>query len=291
MKGILLAGGSGTRMYPLTHSLSKQLLPVYDKPMVYYPLSTLMLLGIREVLIITTPRDQPAFKATLGDGSQWGMKLTFVEQSAPRGLADAFIVGEQFIDGDQVCLILGDNLFYGHGLTEVLREAQQVTTGARIFGYYVKDPTQYGVVELARDGKVLGLEEKPAKPKSNYAVPGIYFYDEQVVPLAKALKPSTRGELEITDLNRVYLERGQLHLSIMTRGLAWLDTGSPDSLLQASNFIQTVENKQGLKIGCPEEIAYRMGFIDAGQIASLGKNLEKTEYGQYLLQLAKENRA
>jgi glucose-1-phosphate thymidylyltransferase len=290
MKGILLAGGSGTRMYPLTHSLSKQLLPVYDKPMIYYPLSTLMLLGIREILIITTPRDQPAFMTTLGDGSRWGVKLTYVEQTAPRGLADAFLVGERFIDGDQVCLILGDNLFYGHGLTEVLREAQQVKTGARIFGYYVKDPTQYGVVELSRDGKVLGLEEKPTKPKSNYAVPGIYFYDEQVVGLAKALKPSARGELEITDLNRVYLERGQLHFSIMTRGLAWLDTGSPDSLLQASNFIQTVENKQGLKIGCPEEIAYRMGFIDAQQIAALGTNLEKTEYGQYLLQLAKENR-
>ncbi|HTL32213.1 MAG TPA: glucose-1-phosphate thymidylyltransferase RfbA [Kofleriaceae bacterium] len=290
MKGIMLAGGSGTRMYPLTHSLSKQLLPVYDKPMVYYPLSTLMLLGIREVLIITTPRDLPAFRATLGDGSQWGMKLSFVEQTAPRGLADAFLVGEQFIAGDQVCLILGDNLFYGHGLTEVLREAQQVKTGARIFGYYVKDPTQYGVAELSRDGKVLGLEEKPAKPKSNYAIPGIYFYDEQVVGLAKALEPSARGELEITDLNRVYLEKGQLHLQIMTRGLAWLDTGSPDSLLQASNFIQTVEGKQGLKIGCPEEIAYRMGFIDVGALAALGTKLEKTEYGQYLLALAREQR-
>jgi glucose-1-phosphate thymidylyltransferase len=286
----MLAGGSGTRMYPLTHSLSKQLLPVYDKPMVYYPLSTLMLLGIREVLIITTPRDLPAFRATLGDGSQWGMKLSFVEQTAPRGLADAFLVGEQFIAGDQVCLILGDNLFYGHGLTEVLREAQQVKTGARIFGYYVKDPTQYGVAELSRDGKVLGLEEKPAKPKSNYAIPGIYFYDEQVVGLAKALEPSARGELEITDLNRVYLEKGQLHLQIMTRGLAWLDTGSPDSLLQASNFIQTVEGKQGLKIGCPEEIAYRMGFIDVGALAALGTKLEKTEYGQYLLALAREQR-
>jgi glucose-1-phosphate thymidylyltransferase len=288
MKGIILAGGSGTRLYPLTRGLSKQLLPVYDKPMIYYPLSTLMLIGIRDILLITTPRDRPAFESTLGDGAHWGIKLTYIEQTAPRGLADAFRLGASFIDGEPCSLILGDNLFYGHGLTELLQEAARIETGARIFGYYVKDPTQYGVVEMGRDGKVISLEEKPAKPKSNFAVPGIYFYDRDVVQIAHDLKPSARGELEITDLNRVYLERGKLMCSILTRGLAWLDTGSPDSLLQASNFIQTVEVRQGLKIGCPEEIAYRMGFINGSQLEALGQSLSTTEYGRYLLQLAAE---
>ena len=291
MKGIILAGGSGTRLYPLTRGLSKQLLPVYDKPMIYYPLSTLMLIGIREILVITTPRDRRAFEETLGDGMQWGIKLTYVEQSAPRGLADAFLVGEEFIAGEKVCLILGDNLFYGHGLTEVLQEAAREVAGAHIFGYYVKDPTQYGVVELSPAGEVLSLEEKPAKPKSSYAVPGLYFYGEDVSSLARSLKPSARGEIEITDLNRLYLEQKRLRIAVMTRGLAWLDTGSPDSLLQASNFIQTVETRQGLKIGCPEEIAYRMGFISGADLAALGKKLEKTEYGQYLIHLATESRA
>ncbi len=290
MKGIILAGGSGTRLYPLTRAISKQLLPVYDKPMIYYPLSTLMLIGIREILVITTPRDRRAFEETLADGSQWGLSLTFVEQSAPRGLADAFLVGEQFIAGDRVCLILGDNLFYGHGLTEVLAQAAASFDGAHIFGYYVKDPTQYGVVEFTDDGRVTSLEEKPVRPRSNYAVPGIYFYDEHVVERAKALAPSPRGELEITDLNRAYLRDEKLRLSILTRGLAWLDTGSPDSLQQASNFIQTVETRQGLKVGCPEEIAYRMGFIDTAALIALGTKLEKTEYGQYLLALANETR-
>jgi glucose-1-phosphate thymidylyltransferase len=291
MKGIILAGGSGTRLYPLTRGLSKQLLPVYDKPMIYYPLSTLMLIGIRDILVITTPRDRRAFEDTLGDGTQWGIRLTYVEQTAPRGLADAFLVGESFIAGDKVCLILGDNLFYGHGLTEVLQEAAREVVGAHIFGYYVKDPTQYGVVELSPKGDVLSIEEKPTKPKSSFAVPGLYFYGSDVSALARTLKPSARGEIEITDLNRLYLQQNRLRLAVMTRGLAWLDTGSPDSLLQASNFIQTVETRQGLKIGCPEEIAYRMGFITVGALAELGATLEKTEYGQYLLQLARDSRA
>ena len=288
MRGIILAGGAGTRLYPLTRGISKQLLPVYDKPMIYYPLSTLMLIGIREILMITTPRDRRAFEDTLGDGRQWGIQLSYVEQTAPRGLADAFLVGADFIGNEKVCLILGDNLFYGHGLTEVLQQAASTFSGAHIFGYYVKDPTQYGVVELGPNGTVLSIEEKPAKPKSNYAVPGLYFYDNDVVSHARALEPSARGELEITDLNRVYLEQRRLRLSIMTRGLAWLDTGSPDSLMQASNFIQTVENRQGLKVGCPEEIAFRMGFIDGTALAELGRSLDKTEYGQYLLALARE---
>jgi glucose-1-phosphate thymidylyltransferase len=288
MKGIILAGGSGTRLYPLTRGLSKQLLPVYDKPMIYYPLSTLMLAGIQDVLIITTPRDRAAFEATLGNGKQWGMSFTFVEQTAPRGLADAFILGADFVGQDNVCLVLGDNLFYGHGLTGVLESAANIEKGARIFGYYVKDPTQYGVVEFAADGKVVSLEEKPKQPKSNYAVPGLYFYDSSVVSIAKSIKPSARGEIEITDVNRVYLERGDLMLSVMGRGIAWLDTGSPDSLLQASSFIQTVETRQGLKIGCPEEIAYRQGFIDKSALRELGRALEKTEYGVYLLDLANE---
>ena len=289
MKGIILAGGSGTRLYPLTRGLSKQLLPVYDKPMIYYPLSTLMLGGIRDVLVITTPRDRAAFEATLGNGKQWGMTLTFVEQTAPRGLADAFVLGADFIGKEKVCLVLGDNLFYGDGLTHVLEDAAKLQKGAHVFGYYVKDPTQYGVVEFTDDGKVVSLEEKPAKPKSSYAVPGLYFYDNDVVAIAKSIKPSARGEIEITDVNRVYLERGELRLSVMGRGMAWLDTGSPDSLLQASNFIQTVETRQGLKIGCPEEIAYRRGFIDAARLRELGIALGKTEYGMYLLELADDD--
>jgi glucose-1-phosphate thymidylyltransferase len=288
MKGIILAGGSGTRLYPLTRGLSKQLLPVYDKPMIYYPLSTLMLAGIREVLIITTPRDQSAFKATLGDGTNWGMKLTFIEQTAPRGLADAFILGEEFLAGGPSCLVLGDNLFYGAGLPAILENAALTKKGAHIFGYYVKNPTEYGVVAFTADKKAVSLEEKPKEPKSNYAVPGLYFYDKDVSAIAKAVKPSARGEIEITDVNRAYLERGDLALTLFGRGTAWLDTGSPDSLLQASNFIQTVETRQGLKIGCPEEIAYRKGFIDKAQLAALGKALEKTEYGRYLLDLSDE---
>ncbi|MBX3203388.1 MAG: glucose-1-phosphate thymidylyltransferase RfbA [Labilithrix sp.] len=293
MKGIILAGGSGTRLYPLTLTVSKQLLPVYDKPMIYYPLSTLMLAGIREILVITTPRDRRAFEEMLGDGSKWGIQLRYVEQLTPRGLADAFILGADFIGGDTVSLVLGDNLFYGTGFVERIEEAAQLTEGARIFGYYVKEPSQYGVVEFTRErdgevGKVVSLEEKPRAPKSSYAVPGLYFYDNEVVEIAKAVKPSARGEIEITDVNRTYMERGKLTLSILGRGTAWLDTGSPDSLLQASTFIQTVEARQGLKIGCPEEIAFRKGFIDATELAALGRSLGKTEYGAYLLQLAAE---
>ncbi|OJY26119.1 MAG: glucose-1-phosphate thymidylyltransferase [Myxococcales bacterium 68-20] len=293
MKGIVLAGGSGTRLYPLTRGISKQLLPIYDKPMIYYPLSTLMLAGIRDILVITTPRDRSAFEEMLGDGAKWGINLTFVEQTAPRGLADAFVLGADFVGSDTVCLVLGDNLFYGTGFVERIEDASRLTDGARIFGYYVKDPTQYGVVEFERGdkiGKVLSIEEKPVKPKSNYAVPGLYFYDNEVVSIAKSIKPSARGEVEITDVNRVYLERGKLTLSILGRGTAWLDTGSPDSLLQASTFIQTVETRQGLKIGCPEEIAFRKGFIDASALAALGRSLDKTEYGAYLLQLADDGR-
>jgi len=290
MKGIILAGGSGTRLYPLTRTVSKQLLPVYDKPMIYYPLSTLMLAGIRDVLVITTPRDRAAFEDTLGDGSQWGMRFTFAAQSAPRGLADAFLVGESFVGDGPSCLVLGDNVFYGAGLPQFLENAARLTTGARIFGYYVKDPTQYGVVEFTRDLKVTSLEEKPVKPRSSYAVPGLYFYDKDVVAIAKTIKPSARGELEITDVNRVYMERGELALTLFGRGTAWLDTGSPDSLLQASHFIQTVETRQGLKIGCPEEIAFRKGFIDAAQLEAIGRTLAKTEYGQYLIALAAESR-
>jgi glucose-1-phosphate thymidylyltransferase len=288
VKGIILAGGSGTRLYPLTQGVSKQLLPVYDKPMIYYSLSTLMLAGIRDVLVITTPRDRRAFEATLGDGHRWGMTFTFLEQRTPRGLADAFILGEDFVGGEPSCLVLGDNLFYGSGLQSVLEEAATTTTGARIFGYYVKNPTEYGVVEFDKNDRVLSIEEKPKQPKSNYAIPGLYFYDREVCAIAKTIRPSPRGELEITDINRVYMERGSLKLSLFGRGTAWLDTGSPDSLLQASSFIQTVETRQGLKIGCPEEIAYRRGFIDLAQLKVLGRELDKTAYGRYLLDLADE---
>ena len=288
MKGIILAGGAGTRLYPMTRGVSKQLLPVYDKPMIYYPLSTLMLGGIRDILLITTPRDRRAFEDTLGDGKQWGIELTYVEQTAPRGLAEAFILGADFIGSDKVALVLGDNLFYGMGLTALFENAASLESGARIFGYYVKDPTEYGVVEFTSDGTVISLEEKPKHPKSNYAIPGIYFYDNRVIEIARSIKPSPRGELEITDVNRAYLERGELKLSVLGRGTAWLDTGSPDSLLQASHFIQTVETRQGLKIGCLEEIAYRKGFIDLAALAALGRSLDKTEYGRYVVQLASE---
>ena len=288
MKGIVLAGGAGTRLYPMTRAVSKQLLSVYDKPMIYYPLSTLMLGGIQDILLICTPRDRPAFESTLGDGSDFGIHLSYAVQSAPRGLADAFIVGEHFIGNDTVSLVLGDNLFYGMGLTSLFESAARLESGALIFGYYVKDPTQFGVVEFDKSGKVLSLEEKPAQPRSHYAVPGLYFYDNKVVSIAKQLKPSPRGELEITDLNRAYMEAGTLRLSVFGRGTAWLDTGSPDALLQASNFIQTVETRQGLKIGCLEEIAYRKGFIDLDRLHAAGTTLGKTEYGQYLLALAAE---
>jgi glucose-1-phosphate thymidylyltransferase len=287
MKAIILAGGAGTRLYPMTRGVSKQLLAIYDKPMIYYPLSTVMLAGIKEVLMICTPRDRAAYEATLGDGRDFGIRLTYTEQSAPRGLAEAFILGADFIGKDPVCLALGDNLFYG-GFTALLEDCAKLTSGAQIFGYYVKDPTQYGVVEFAPDGRVLSLEEKPAKPKSHYAVPGLYFYDNTVIEIARNLKPSPRGELEITDVNRAYLEAGTLRVSIFGRGTAWLDTGSPDGMLQASNFIQTVEARQGLKIGCLEEIAFRKGFIDLAGLKAAGHALEKTEYGQYLLALARE---
>jgi len=290
VKGIVLAGGAGTRLYPMTRAVSKQLLAVYDKPLIYYPLSTLMLGGIQDILLICTPRDRPAFEATLGDGRDFGIRLTYAEQTAPRGLAEAFLIGEAFIGHDTVCLVLGDNLFYGMGLTALLQASTALTSGARIFGYYVKDPTQYGVVEFTPEGRVVSLEEKPAKPRSHYAVPGLYFYDNRVISIAKHLQPSPRGELEITDVNRAYLEAGTLTLSVFGRGTAWLDTGSPDTMLQASNFIQTVEARQGLKIGCLEEIAFRRGFIDLEALRAAGRALEKTEYGQYLLALANEQR-
>jgi len=288
MKGIVLAGGAGTRLYPMTHGVSKQLLPVYDKPMIYYPLSTLMLGGIRDILLICTPRDRAAFEATLGDGSRFGVRLTYAVQDKPRGLADAFIVGESFIGADSVCLVLGDNLFYGVGLRQVFEESTRLTSGAVIFGYYVKDPKEFGVVEFAPDGRALSLEEKPARPRSHYAVPGLYYYDNSVISIAKELKPSARGEIEITDVNRTYLDAGTLTVKVLGRGTAWLDTGSPDGMLQASNFIQTVEARQGLKIGCLEEIAFRKGFIDRDQLRAGGTALSKTEYGQYLLMLADE---
>jgi glucose-1-phosphate thymidylyltransferase len=288
VKGIVLAGGAGTRLYPMTRAVSKQLLAVYDKPMIYYPLSTLMLGGIRDILLICAPRDRDAFEATLGDGANFGIRIQYAVQPEPRGIAEAFLIGADFIAGEPVALVLGDNLFYGMGLTERFETAARLSSGAMIFGYYVKDPSQYGVVEFTPTGEVLSLEEKPARPRSHYAVPGLYFYDAEVVSIARRLRPSARGELEITDVNRVYLEAGKLRLTVLGRGTAWLDTGSPDALLQASNFIQTVETRQGLKIGCLEEIAYRRGFIDAATLGTVARALEKTEYGQYLLALAAE---
>jgi glucose-1-phosphate thymidylyltransferase len=287
-KGIILAGGSGTRLHPLTIPISKQLIPVYDKPMIYYPLSVLMLAGISEVLVITTPHDQPLFQRLLGTGAQWGMDIQYAVQPSPDGLAQAFIIGEEFIGDDNVCLILGDNLYYGEGLFDMLDRAAQYDTGATVFGYYVKDPERYGVVGFDKTGKATSLEEKPKTPRSNYAVTGLYFYDNDVVSIAKAIEPSPRGELEITDVNKVYMLRGDLRVEIMGRGMAWLDTGTHDSLLAASNFVQVVEERQGLKICCPEEIAYRKGFITADQLRELALPLAKNQYGQYLLNLLKQ---
>lgn len=284
-KGIILAGGSGTRLYPITKGVSKQLLPVYDKPMIYYPLSVLMLAGIREVLIINTPHEQAMFKALLGDGSQWGMRFEYVAQPSPDGLAQALILGRDFLDGAPSCLVLGDNIFHGSGFTELLKRADARETGATVFGYWVKDAKAYGVAEFDAAGRVVGLEEKPAQPKSNYAVTGLYFYDGRAPEFAAALQPSPRGELEITDLNRRYLEDGSLHLEKMGRGYAWLDTGTHESLLQAGNFIETIEQRQGLRVACPEEIAYFQGWIDAAQLEALAAPLSKNGYGQYLRSL------
>ena len=288
MKGIILAGGSGTRLHPITLGVSKQLVPVYDKPMIYYPLSTLMLAGIREILVITTPTDRPQFERLLGDGHAWGLELSYAVQPKPEGLAQAFVIGADFIGQESVALILGDNLFYGHGLSETLRRAAALERGGHIFGYTVRDPERYGVVELDREGKVLSLEEKPVRPKSSLAVPGLYFFDARVVEIARGLTPSARGELEIVDVIRAYLAMGALSVERLGRGIAWLDTGTPGSLLQAATFIAAVEERQGLKVGCPEEVAFRMGFIDRGALLHLGEALAASDYGRYLVALARE---
>jgi glucose-1-phosphate thymidylyltransferase len=285
-KGIILAGGSGTRLHPLTLAVSKQLMPIYDKPMIYFPLSTLMLAGIQDVLVITTPHDQAQFQKLLGDGKPWGMQISYAVQPSPDGLAQAFLIGRDFIAGDPCALVLGDNIFYGHGMSGLLSDVGERTEGATVFGYWVSNPEAYGVAELDESGRVIALEEKPKQPKSNYAVTGLYFYDKHVVELAQSLKPSKRGELEITDLNRLYLEQGKLHMEMFGRGVAWLDTGTHDSLIQAATFVQTIQHRQGLQVACPEEIAFQKGWVDKAELLALADPLKKTGYGQYLIDLA-----